>query len=104
MLSGGWRGERGGRWQRKMATSLRQSEGGWGLVLAWVASGQQEEDIKRKLLFNIALLSGKTTEEELPLKLADKFHNKDVVRRGENASSGEEPLFHALKILDCHET
>ena len=55
-------------------------------------------------MFNIASVSGKTTEEELPLKLADKFHNKDVVRRGENASSGEETLFHALKILDCHET
>ena len=67
-------------------------------------TGRAEEDIKRKLLFNIGLLSGKTTEEELPLKLADKFHNKDVVRRGENASSGEETLFHALKILDCHET
>ena len=81
-----------------------------GLVLAWVATGQpcragqSEEDIKRKLMFNIAWVSGKTTEEELPLKLADKFHNKDVVRRGENASSGEETLFHALKILDCHET
>ena len=76
------RGETGGRWQRKMATSLRLSEGGWWLVLAWVATLLAEEDIKRKLLFNIGLLSGKTTEEELPLKLADKFHNKDVVRGG----------------------
>ena len=33
-------------------------------------------------------LSGKTTEEELPLKLADKFHNKDVVRRGEKCQFG----------------
>ena len=49
------------------------------------------------------LLSGKTTEEELALNLADKFHNKDVVTRGETVGSGEETLFHALKILDCHE-
>ena len=54
-------------------------------------------------MFNIASVSGKTTEEELKLNLLDKFHNKDVVTRGETVGSGEETLFHALKILDCHE-
>ena len=82
-----------------MATSLT-------LVLAWVARQERERGRhQEKIVVQYCLsLSGKTTEEELPLKLADKFHNKDVVRRGENASSGEETLFHALKILDCHET
>ena len=53
MVSGVWRGERG-QMAEKDGNVFDRKRGGGLFYIAWVAKREGEEDIKRKLLFNIA--------------------------------------------------